>query len=577
MSKTRTRALGLGLTATATALCGLATIAPTATAVGTDDCKEPFPVADLVANQTVAGLTVVSGTEPTVFDGKVLGVIDDGIGFDTDMIVMRLDSEEIERVGGIWAGMSGSPVYAGDGRLIGAVSYGLAYGSSPVAGVTPFEDMVGHRDAARTAPVSGRLARTIAKATDVTVRQAAQGMAQLQIPMTVSGVPQKALNRTRGRDYLSKSFTAGSSAAASAGPANLEAGGNLGLTWAYGDVTGGGVGTVTSVCADRLVGFGHPSADFLGSGVTYGMHPAEAIYIQEDPLGSPFKVANMAPPAGTITDDNLTGISGPIGTLPTTYDVVSTVTHGTDSRTGTTHVVLPLGMASATFYELFGNHTKVLDGYIPGTSDVTTTVTGRRPDGRPYSVTFGDRYTSAQSVIDVSVWDVPDTVWALGGFAGATVESVTSNADVTDDTLSYTITEAQYRAGGKWVSVGKRGKVQANAGKTLKMRAVLTASDGSVAFRTFSIPVPAKSAGFRGWMQVSGGYDDYYFRTAAAKGAGQTAFDKYLKGLEKQMRNDQFQVRAFFDTNSGTKRFTWVSDPDSRVISGAVYPRIKVS
>src|SRR3954454_7416981 len=37
--------------------------------------------------------------------------------------------------------MSGSPVYAEDGRLIGAVSYGLAFGPSPVAGVTLAADM----------------------------------------------------------------------------------------------------------------------------------------------------------------------------------------------------------------------------------------------------------------------------------------------------------------------------------------------------------------------------------------------------------------------------------------------------
>jgi hypothetical protein len=36
--------------------------------------------------------------------------------------------------------MSGSPVYAADGRLIGAVAYGLA-GASTIAGITPAADM----------------------------------------------------------------------------------------------------------------------------------------------------------------------------------------------------------------------------------------------------------------------------------------------------------------------------------------------------------------------------------------------------------------------------------------------------
>ena len=68
-------------------------------------------------------------------------MLQDGIAPDVDMVMMRLTSPEIDRVGGIWQGMSGSPVYAADGRLIGAVAYGLSWGPSPVAGVTPFADM----------------------------------------------------------------------------------------------------------------------------------------------------------------------------------------------------------------------------------------------------------------------------------------------------------------------------------------------------------------------------------------------------------------------------------------------------
>src|SRR5688572_12561982 len=104
-------------------------------------CPDAFPVADLAKGQPVDGLTVSSGNVPDVFAGEVLGVVDDGIAPDLDMIAVRLTSTEIDRVGGIWAGMSGSPVYAADGRLIGAVAYGLAFGPSPVAGVTPAEEM----------------------------------------------------------------------------------------------------------------------------------------------------------------------------------------------------------------------------------------------------------------------------------------------------------------------------------------------------------------------------------------------------------------------------------------------------
>src|SRR5687767_12893318 len=97
----------------------------------TPDCAQPFPIADLAAGDPVDGLTVSKGTTPEGFTGEVVGILHDGIAPGLDMVIMDLSSPEIDRVGGIWAGMSGSPVYAEDGRLIGAVAYGLTWGASP--------------------------------------------------------------------------------------------------------------------------------------------------------------------------------------------------------------------------------------------------------------------------------------------------------------------------------------------------------------------------------------------------------------------------------------------------------------
>ena len=56
----------------------------------------------------------------------MLGRITDGIAPGVDMILADVSSPALTRAGGVWAGMSGSPVYTADGRLIGSVSYGLA-------------------------------------------------------------------------------------------------------------------------------------------------------------------------------------------------------------------------------------------------------------------------------------------------------------------------------------------------------------------------------------------------------------------------------------------------------------------
>ena len=93
-----------------------------------------------LAGQDLTGLTVDQGTTPDGFTAEFLGVIDDGIAPGLDMIVVRTSSEAITEAGGIWFGMSGSPVYDEAGRLVGAVAYGLT-GASPIAGITPAAEM----------------------------------------------------------------------------------------------------------------------------------------------------------------------------------------------------------------------------------------------------------------------------------------------------------------------------------------------------------------------------------------------------------------------------------------------------
>ena len=97
------------------ALAGTAAAAPASSAAEVaGDCATAYPVEELTSGQDVTGLTVTQGTAPEGFEGEVLGVLQDGIAPGLDMVMVRLSSAEIDRVGGIWQGMSGSPVYAED-------------------------------------------------------------------------------------------------------------------------------------------------------------------------------------------------------------------------------------------------------------------------------------------------------------------------------------------------------------------------------------------------------------------------------------------------------------------------------
>lgn len=552
------------------------TTSPAVSAEPAGDCTEAFPVADLAADDAVTGLTVEKGTTPEAFTGTVLGVIKDGIAPGLDMIMAELDSPAIDRAGGIWQGMSGSPVYAADGRLIGAVAYGLSWGPSPVAGITPFEEMDNYLpDApANRVKVSDATARRIAQSTDVSADQAEQGFAQLKMPFGVSGLTSARLaeSKTFRKDhkYLPKNtYRTGAAAAPGdgAGPETIVAGGNLAVAMAYGDITIGGVGTATSICDGGVVGFGHP-ATFLGT-TTMSMHPADAIYVQPESLGAPFKVANLGAPAGTITDDHLSGVSGAFGALPPTTSISSAVSFLDRSRTGETSVTVPEFNAAATFYQQVANHDRVIDGIIAGSELMNWTITGTDADGTPFTLTHEDRFASNYDITFESPWELADLVYFLSGFEGVTVEDVTVDGAVTDDSSTWMVERVEQKRGGEWVKVSRRLPAIAKAGKALVLRAVLEGQADATMTVPLSLDIPAK-AGRRGFLEVSGGgwqWTNYW----NAKDV-----DDIAEILAESVRNDAVAADLYLEDGRRPLRVEDRSEPTDKVVYGGKRVTVKV-
>ena len=537
------------------------------------DCAEPFPIADLTAGDPVDGLTVSKGTTPESFTGEVVGVLQDGIAPGLDMVIMDLSSPEIDRVGGIWAGMSGSPVYADDGRLIGAVAYGLAFGASPIAGITPFEDMddyLADADAPGKIKVGKGLAASIARGSDVSVRQAGQGFTQLPMALGVSGLTAKRLAQSQDadRDYLGKRDTylvGRADGEASPDPSTVVAGGNIAAALSYGDITAAGVGTATSVCDGRVVGFGHPMA--FGGATTLSLHPADALYVQEDSLGVPFKVANIGDPAGTITDDRLTGITGGFGALPATTTITSTVTMGERSREGSTYVNIPAAGAEMTFNEHLANHDRVVDGVTGGSAAQDYTITGTDADGSAFSIDFRDRFQSPSDITFDSAFDVADIVYGLTSIEGVSVDSVTMHSDVTTDKSAYSITAVQQRKNGKWVKVTGKAPATIQAGRTVQLRAVLSGPSGT-RYAKYSFAVPKRFHDKKAFVYVTGG--NWLFSEAAY----QPTVNKIAKAVNAQVRNDETQAQLSVSTNRAEYLKTVVSGAVDKVVNGE--RRVKV-
>ena len=236
---------------------------------------------------------------------RSLGVLDDGVGAGVDMIMVeasrRRPSTRPAASGP--ARSTGLPVYSDDGKI--HRRGGLR------ARVRPVE---GRR--ARGGRRHGQVSSTASLPATSALRQAAGGPAQgdgrlpapsprhqassgverLRTPLAVSGLGSGRLtaftDRLAGHERFYP-YAAGAAAAppAPGDPAEIVPGGNFAAAISYGEITAAGVGTTTLVCDGKVVAFGHP---FNFDGPTaLSAHTADAILIQDDPLGAPFKLANI--------------------------------------------------------------------------------------------------------------------------------------------------------------------------------------------------------------------------------------------------------------------------------------------
>ena len=280
-------------------------------------CADVMPLAAVVNGDIGEGWTVVSGTDPQSFDAEVLGVMPDLIEPGRDVIIVEISGPTVDAGGGVWAGMSGSPVYIDHGggpELAGALAYGFSFGATnirrpdacrghaacerarrsrrgPQRG-SPRESSFHARSCGKSRQRSARLFRPLVG-----------DLIRLKLPMSISGVAPERYRAMRKLPSLKKyrpmmKFTQGAaapSASLSGVVDDLAPGGNFAAALSYGDLTSAGVGTTTYVCDGQALAFGHP---MLFSGRTsLGAGSADAITIvttRSAPTSSPTSRAPSA-------------------------------------------------------------------------------------------------------------------------------------------------------------------------------------------------------------------------------------------------------------------------------------------
>ena len=281
-----------------------------------------MPLSEIRAGKRGEVWTVFQGVKPEPFAVEVSGVILNALGPGKSIILCRLTDPRVQEMGAV-AGMSGSPLYI-DGRFAGALSYQMQHFETVrYAGFTPAADMGEVAERVGTgAPAPDGQPDSEGPAPGA---ESASPLSAMRPVFALGGVSPRTASIMAPRfEALGLSVVAvggsskGQQAAAQAAAAAVRPGDAVSVALTTGDITLAGTGTVSRVDGNRVVAFGHP---MLGLGdVQLPMCSAEVVAILPSTMES-FKVANVGPVIGCISQDRLSAVSGLLGPGPEMTDV----------------------------------------------------------------------------------------------------------------------------------------------------------------------------------------------------------------------------------------------------------------
>jgi hypothetical protein len=582
----RSRVVTLGMAVVL--LLGSALTNPTVAATTCSSPPDVVPVDDLEAGMMGTGWTVVEGTDPVSFDVEILGVLPDGIAPGIDFILVHLSGPVIDQTGGIAFGMSGSPVYIG-GDLVGSLSFGFFASDQTYAGVTPAESMVKLFDypdgtsalgvtATRQATfadevtLSDTLRRQAARMTGTSVSDVPTEAEPLRVPVAVSGL------NARGFRKFSKTLRLAGfevipyrAGAASVGPLAtepLEAGDAVGGALSVGDLTFAGVGTVTAVCGDHVLAFGHPFFwDGRAGEFPMAMYGASVVTVVPDPsnLLGPFKIANLTDLHGIIDQDRLTGIRGVESVEPAGVPVTSLVANPdlATIRNGESTIFrqeiggFPIVPDIAAFH-LLANEDVVFDRIGDGTVTLRFILEGIGPTGEPFRLVRPNMHFSPFDASFQSIGELFGFIFRIqdNPFGPVQFTSVQADASITQEHLVAEIVRV-LSASSLQPTLRERSTLRVAPGDTIRVRVFLL-PEGETDEESVDLLVSVPR-GPGGTLEVSGGGADsclfcFFDEEEGEEENGPATFGELLRDLRRTPRNNDLvaRVRLFNDRGSKT-------------------------
>jgi hypothetical protein len=525
-----------------------------------------MPIGDIRPGMVGISRTVFDGTQVEEFKANIIGVLENVIGPNRNLILAKLEGGPLAHTGVI-AGMSGSPVYI-DGKLIGAVSYALgAFSKEPIAGITPIAEMTDSAAFSDIRPAAARvrveypvtresLTAAFRKAlnwnrpfadrpadvrvagggavADLNAGQLGTLLRPIATPLAMSGFEPDVADLI-GSAFKDQGFvpTGGGAAAFKNGekPFNgpLKPGDAVGVMLVGGDLMLGATGTVTHIDGDRVFAFGHPM---------YNLGPTEFpmtrayVYTVLPSLFSSMKLSSTGEIIGTVLQDRATTIAGRLGPGPKMIPVTMTLesSHATKRTFKYTVVNDPLFGPLMTYASMLNT----LMSYERSMEAATFSVRGQVNISRHDPVSFNNIFSGDQSSVAAAAYVITPVMTLMANdYEKVDVEGF----DLTVTTTEQPKTAALERV---WLD-----DPRPRAGRTVPLKLLLRTYRGEDQLRTVPIDIPANASGTLSIVVSDGGRLGLAEQREARSplGSGARSVAQLIKSFNKGRRNDTLYVK----------------------------------
>ena len=519
---------------------------------------ELFPLEDLRPGMKGTARTVFTGSETEEFGVEILGVLPGFPGPRQSAIIARLSGANVEKTG-VFAGMSGSPVYI-DGKIVGAIAFSFPFSREPIAGITPIKQMIelfnkGSENfkPKEPRPVSfAQLAGTdwrpnLPKPAVSSVSLLApvsagsplmpllgQQMTPIATPLVFNGISQESLSmfapQLISSGLLPVSGAGGSAAITPLAEVNgstFPPGSSISVQLVRGDYSLAAAGTVTMRDDDRIYAFGHP---FLSLGASdMPMTEASVVTVISN-INNSFKLAVPGRMVGAISQDRASGIFGLLRQSPKMIPVKVSL-HTSRDRTDTysyeianDSFLTPLLLNITLFNTITSSERAIGDSTITVKGEIR--VKGQEP------IQIDRRFSTNNSPI-----------MAAGSIAAPVSSLLTSGFDdVQLDGITLDISSSENKYAGTLERI-TLDRTEVRPGQKIEVQAYVRTESGKQFVQRIPVQIPDDAAA--GQLLVFVGDGGALQEGSAAKSFVPQDLSQLVRAINTVKKSDRLYVKLF--------------------------------